>query len=42
MVAALSASEDGLPVLISSGSPGPAGYELELVYDAATDDPTWR
>ncbi len=41
-VALLPATEDGRPVLLSTGSPGPDGYEIELVYDRAIDDPISR
>lgn len=41
-LADLPRSEDGLPVLATTGAPGPDVYEAQLVYDEAADDPITR
>ena len=42
VASALPRTDDGLPILISTGTPGPDGYQLSLAYDATRDDPVSR
>jgi hypothetical protein len=42
VASALPRTDDGLPILITTGTPGPDGYQLSLAYDATRDAPVAR